>query len=78
MDKVKAAASRTGWVTLREVAGLLGRSYWAASALAASGALGKPMTIGRTQFFPRDRAERAVKRRIADRQAKGKRAPIAP
>lgn len=77
MDQIESAASRTGWVTLRDVAALLGRSYWAASALAASGAIGEPLTIARTQFFRRDLAESAVAHRIAERQAKGNNAPIA-
>lgn len=78
MHENEAAAFREEWVTLRDVATLLGRSYWAASSLAASGALGRPIVIGCTQFFSKELAERAVQSRIAERQAKGNTAPITP
>jgi hypothetical protein len=75
MDTIEAARA-TEFVSLREIAAMLGRSYWSASALAASGAMGTPVVIGRVYFFRRDLAERAVSRRLSERETKGRTTPI--
>ena len=64
------------WVSLHDVARMLGCSYWSAYAFAASGALGQPTTIGRQHFFNRDLAEAAVAKRLEQRRTQGRHAPI--
>lgn len=75
MDKIEEAARGTDWVSLREVAASLGRSYWSAWHLADSGVLGSPLIVGQVQFFKREIVERVVRERIAERKSKGKIVP---
>jgi hypothetical protein len=56
------------FITVREVAGLLGTSYQAAYSLAASGRLGEPIRCGRHYFYPRQLALDAVRKRREQRK----------
>ena len=62
------------FITLREVAQLLGASYQTAYSLAAAGRLGEPIRSGRHYFYPRAVALRAVE----DRREERKHNPYAP
>lgn len=71
-----ALAGLSDYITLREVCRRLGASYTTAYHLGASGVLGEPVVIGRTQFFPRSTAEQAIEQRRRQIATHGKRAPL--
>jgi len=53
-----------GYITLRELAPRVG-SYFSAYNLAATGALGPAVVVGRTRLYDRARAERALNERAS-------------
>jgi hypothetical protein len=63
------------FVTLRDVARMLGTSYVAAHSLAAAGLLGEPVVSGRSHFYSREVAEAAVRRRL-EQLKRNARAPL--
>jgi hypothetical protein len=63
------------FVTLRDVARMLGSSYVAAHSLAVAGLLGEPVVMGRNHFYNREIAEAAVRRRLEQRRRNAK-APL--
>jgi hypothetical protein len=71
-----APALLSDYLTLRDVSQRLGASYATAYSLGASGMLGEPVIIGRTQFFPRAVAEGAITHRRQQLAAGGSRASV--
>jgi hypothetical protein len=63
--------------SLREVAGILGSSYATAYSVAASGRLGAPTAIGRSQFYRRDVVERVACERQTERATRRRRGSLA-
>ena len=72
----KPTARLADYLTLRDVARALGGSYYSAYALAASGLLGEPITIGRTHLYARAIAEPAISHRRQQRRRSGSSAPL--
>ena len=60
-----------GYVTIKDIARELEASYWVAYGLVASGALGDPLVVGVTHFYPRAVAEAAIRRRREQRRPIG-------
>lgn len=71
-----SAAPLHEYLSLRDVARLLGASYSAAYSLSVSGALGEPLIVGRSYYYRRDAAERATTRRREQWAAGGRNAPL--
>jgi hypothetical protein len=73
---MRTASPLEDYMTLRDVASQLRASYYAAYALAASGALGEPFVVGRQHFYPRAVAEPVIRRRLEQRRRDGRTAPL--
>jgi hypothetical protein len=70
MRATKVANPFANFVTLRDVMRETGDSYFTAYGLGASGQLGDPIVVGRTQLFPKSIAQGAIARRLAERSAR--------